>query len=311
MIKVFIKILAIIILLLTNQTFAWSHKGHQVVGEIAYNNLDSKSQNKLNILLDELIKNLPAHDKRYLKKQSYSLSKLSRLSGLPDTWKNLNINTLISNLNISNTGAFKDTPQENSYDWHYQSKIIKYDLTGKSEKSEQVGKLSQVLTSLISSSKAIKNPVSKAAVIIFISHLTADAHQPLHALGRELQYKPNKNDKGGNKFCLIEKKNTSCKRNLHQYWDNAGRSITNDTNLLIIANKISADYKKSIFNDQIINLKVENWLQESFEYWPSVYNTPENKMPDKQYQNMTQVICHKRLALAGYRLAEVIKDILA
>lgn len=77
------------------------------------------------------------------------------------------------------------------------------------------------------------------------------------------------------------------------------------------ATDIRKEFPKNKFNDKIRILDPNEWAKESYnEAERFVYkNIAENSAPSAEYLKGGQKIAKERIALAGYRLAELFKDI--
>jgi len=143
-------------------------------------------------------------------------------------------------------------------------------------------------------------------------HLIGDIHQPLHATTR---YTPTdeSGDAGGNGFKL----NVSAPGNLHGFWD-SGLGLLNNS-IVRPLNSDAADYLSNMADmimaytaNITINATWTNsteWAMESYylaiEY---AYNITEWSTPSAEYIAAGWPIVQQRLGLAGYRLAQVLKN---
>jgi hypothetical protein len=165
---------------------------------------------------------------------------------------------------------------------------------------------------------------NRAEALRFILHFVGDIHQPLHATSRDTDQLP-EGDAGGNKFPIAPPAiviDDRPPRNLHSLWDlgcgifpyvprnfrpldPAGRQ-----QIEAIADKVEqADPEKSL--PQRKDLNPQDWANESFTVAKDfVYSLQEGSSPSREYLLKGQVICEKRAALAGYRLAEVLNKLL-
>jgi len=165
----------------------------------------------------------------------------------------------------------------------------------------------------------------RADALRFLLHFVGDVHQPLHATSRDTDTLPN-GDAGGNRFRIeppdIYANDSRPPRNLHIIWDLACgflseskmdfRPLTTDgrDQMKKLGDEAQEAYPmKSL--PQARNLDPNVWANESFEQDVKfVYSLPEGSKPSDAYLAQGQKICEKRLALAGYRLSEVLNKIL-
>ncbi|MEP6924399.1 MAG: S1/P1 nuclease, partial [Pyrinomonadaceae bacterium] len=144
-------------------------------------------------------------------------------------------------------------------------------------------------------------------------------HQPLHCSGRVTTLEP-AGDQGGNLF-LITPADAPKTDNLHWYWDSIlTRSIprvNDEPDSIYIANLASTLTKKhpaKEFADKLKAGKFDQWQQEGFEIATTeVYpaSLKRNQMPSENYRKRAAAIAEQRLALAGYRMANLLNQIFA
>ncbi len=289
--------------------FAWNQVGHQLISEIAYSELTKDKQVKLDKVLDNLIKNLPPDEKKIYKNQPYQLSKLAKLSVLPDSWKNRTLESIMYNLRIDDNEFNNNLPLSKTFDWHYKDSLVPEKTNSKNYNKQNMGKLDIVFDPLLINTKSTKNLPEKALGIIFLSHLLADAHQPMHAMTKILDQKL---DKGGNRFCLqkASKLTEHCTYNLHSYWDSGAKTLNPKQNLGNLQKEIVSANPKKHLTKKIKVQQIQVWLNESYNYWPQVYNTEQDSYPSVEYKNTVLLITNQRIALAGYRLSNSLNEIL-
>jgi hypothetical protein len=155
------------------------------------------------------------------------------------------------------------------------------------------------------------DPTRRAVLLAWILHLTGDVHQPLHASARVSAASP-EGDKGGNDFKLDDD------HNLHSYWDGAitrldgqwqpGEHTVSD---LVggIAAGIMRRYPRSRFVARMEPGRVESWAHESFvtaktRLYPASLH--QGQAPPASYVAMTKAVAEPAVALAGYRLADLL-----
>lgn len=143
----------------------------------------------------------------------------------------------------------------------------------------------------------LKNPNSnqyeKAFFIRFILHLTGDAHQPLHCINFFSVDYP-RGDNGGN----------AEPNHLHAQWDNGlglfdehcGFSSSKARRANCFADKIQAEYPENYFKNKVSDVNPQDWVNESFEI--------------AKTQTQSQAVIKQQLALAGYRLANLLNSLL-
>jgi hypothetical protein len=142
----------------------------------------------------------------------------------------------------------------------------------------------------------------------WLEHLIGDVHQPLHLTSRFLRSQP-KGDEGGNLVFVGRG------RNLHSLWDDAAapRDLSDD-GIVRYAREITAEYPAGT----ALSLDPLEWAAESFELDKSAVYTfgPETGSREHPlilpplYEEKAKKIARQRVALAGYRLAEVLNKYL-
>ena len=161
----------------------------------------------------------------------------------------------------------------------------------------------------------------KALAIAWLEHLIGDIHQPLHSSARVTDTEP-KGDQGGNLFLLTPQGTPRDKQeNLHWFWDSiVVRNVPNkddecDINFLEpLAQKIMKEYPFDKMQGRLALDKYDAWAKESltaaqndvFSADLKRFETPSDKYKKKAYK-----IAEERLALAGYRLGELLNQALS
>jgi len=155
----------------------------------------------------------------------------------------------------------------------------------------------------------------KAIAIAWILHLIGDLHQPLHTSARVTETEP-KGDMGGNLF-LLRPQGTlrSDQVNLHWYWDSIiGRNVPNSANacdsayLEPIAQKIMKEYPFAKMEKRLDADVFEAWVKDSLTYAQHDVFSPDLKrfeMPSEKYKKKAYEVARLRLAMAGYRMADM------
>lgn len=166
---------------------------------------------------------------------------------------------------------------------------------------------------------ALASDADKAVALAWILHVGGDIHQPLHASARVTKYDP-KGDQGGNLFVLSPKGATGEDRvTLHWYWDSiVGRNIARtgdacDSNYLIpIALDLMKKHPPAKMRGRLEIGQFNKWQAESFQIASTKLYPPSLKfgeMPSEDYQKMAFETAQEQIALAGYRLGEMLNRI--
>jgi hypothetical protein len=174
----------------------------------------------------------------------------------------------------------------------------------------------RIVEQLGSLSKLLADPAApageRAVALAWIEHLTGDLHQPLHATARITKVSP-EGDRGGNGFRL----NVD---DLHGFWDGAvSRSYwrwfweSDEGFGERIAERIEALHPRSEFPTDLELSDFEGWAQDSFAIAKAEVYAPElerGRRPPAAYERKATEIARRRVALAGYRLGELVNRLL-
>jgi len=159
----------------------------------------------------------------------------------------------------------------------------------------------------------------KAVELKRLIHYIGDLHQPLHASNRYKGKRDTKGDFGGNLF-FIRHYHQFKYNNLHFIWDHVFNALGVDERMdrltegsygtvVAYSLKIMQEYPRSILSSQLQeNNTADSWAEESFKISRTVVyaGIEEHKAPTLSYINKGTKIVMQRLALAGYRIADVI-----
>ncbi len=208
-------------------------------------------------------------------------------------------------------------------DWHYADTFWR-DANGKVEIlnnfQEPKGK---AVEQLFAFDKMLRDKnasdADKAIALAWILHLGGDVHQPLHTSGRVTALE-SKGDQGGNTFELMPKDAPRENRvSLHWFWDSiVGRNIPRKNDacdseyLPAIAQQMTKKYPFAKMQSRLKLGKFDEWQQEGFriastKLFPDTLK--RNEMPSENYKKMAFEIAQEQIALAGYRMGEMLNQI--
>ncbi|HEU4559090.1 MAG TPA: S1/P1 nuclease [Longimicrobium sp.] len=160
----------------------------------------------------------------------------------------------------------------------------------------------------------------RALGLAWMLHLVGDIHQPLHASGRVTPQDP-WGDAGGNDFRLeITNPQTQSRRSLHSLWDGIMTSSLqkqpNESSaefLARAATEVAGRHPRSEFSGEIGQREFRDWAAASVAIArQSVYAAPlvRNQAAPPAYRQAAFNAAEPRVALAGYRLADLLNQAL-
>jgi hypothetical protein len=263
-------------------TYSWNALGHMVIAQIAYDNLKPEVKNKVDIMISNLNHEYP------------SITSFYQLGPWADS------------LRIQKIDIYSH--------WHYTD--IAFSVDGAPIKSlndnENVVWAIDQIEPIVANNKA--NPYERARFLAFLVHFVADIHQPLHTVSRISASTPD-GDKGGNFYHIKFPASNSKKISLHKLWDQGIDVFAGEATFAKVAslsNQITALYSKKYFDAKLLDLKSDHWASEGLQTATDmVYSTPENQLPSDDYLQSGRQMAQQKAALAGYRLAAVLNQLLA
>jgi hypothetical protein len=295
------KILLIVFLLLSRElSLAWSSPGHMTIAAIAYRELsDSQKQ-----AVTELLKHHPDYEKW---KQSWQIN-------IPD----FDLDTFI--FMRASTWPDEIRRKGNPYDhpeWHY----IDYPLEPPAfPDNPSPFPTNDILYGISQSEKMIRDtnssPEARAAYFSWLIHLVGDIHQPLHCSTLvNTNYAAPAGDRGGNNFYV---RPAEAPVNLHSVWDRALGGTVNPRTQLNYAIQISTEQPRASLPELSKDKTPVAWSKESraiaiesgYLRGKLAGSTQRDSAPalPEGYTKSMKTIAEKQAALAGYRLADEIRD---
>jgi len=265
--------------------WSWSDTGHIVVAEIAYRELkpDVKAQ------VDRLI----------------------RIGADPKTNTFVTAACYLDDLK-DRTGAHRE--------WHYINWPFSPDGTPLPSSLETENVLTALHQCIAQLQRKTLPPAARAEALRAVIHLVGDVHQPLHCATRYTAAHP-QGDRGGNGFPIkggwVGRERVD---NLHLYWDSALGLLTpverpltptGKRRIRYLADWISAAFPRARL-PQLCHSDPRQWALEShnlaLQY--AYGGLREGWKPSLRYLSRGRWIARQRLALAGYRLADLLNRIL-
>jgi hypothetical protein len=305
---------------------AWSAAGHRVIANIAYDRLDDEARAKIvgslrrhedfdkrfkERLPTEIRAGSPEED-RWIFLQASLWPDLIR--SVPkysfDTWHYINIPYFMTPLDKA---ALEKTIKPNtSFD-------VPAPLTDEAKK--KLNCVQALKLSLQTIARADSSDADKAIAYCWIMHIAGDMHQPMHstALITRGRFQGSEGDRGGNSIKTLQS------RNLHAFWDGliGGEQTLNAIRGRAAEILASPEYKKAA-DASTKNLDPGAWAHEShtlaceFAYdRASILAEVALRETEGQLTNVDLPVeyrkeagrhAQRRVAEAGYRLAEILKN---
>jgi hypothetical protein len=305
MLKNFV-IAALGLLTTTAAALAWDDQGHMMVAAIAYDRLTPATKARVAQLL--ALNQYPTNGRNNAGAAEQDKAAFMMAATAPDAIKHhtgyIDDGEDPTNAPEPDRNSGFDDPFMHKY-WHYIDLPFSPDGTGlvrppTINAQERIHLSRQTLASNASDEL-------KAFDLIWLLHLVADVHQPLHATSRfTADADPTKGDRGGNavKVCA-----PSCHGELHAFWDDVlGTQETVTVAIAAARHLPMPDSSQAKISDEV------QWIQESFDAaQQEVYVDPVGVgngpyTLDATYRTHAKKIAKERAALAGVRLANLLNQ---
>jgi hypothetical protein len=262
-------------LLTASHVCAWNALGHQLVAQIAYDNLSPNAKitfGKYNQSMDTVYK--------------------------PLTW--------------INAAVWLDTLRYQDINWFNKYHYIDIPFSEDSSSLPAYPEENAVFA-IENAQRLLANkyptPVDKGLALRILLHVVGDIHQPLHTSTRISKQFP-QGDRGGN-FVRLPRNRIA--KNLHAYWDRGGGLLKpkrrySQEKIEELASRLQ---KKWSCRSEPVKTTPLDWAIESHAIAESIVykKLTANLYPNKSYQKLTQKITEHQLALAGCRLARLLNHL--
>src|SRR5215831_3358102 len=213
--------------------------------------------------------------------------------------------------------------------WHYINWPFKPEGQPASVQTREPASVN-ILTAMAENERVVRSgtdPEQKAIALAWLFHLVGDIHQPLHTAQLFTVDYPN-GDRGGNEICV---RATQARQpmDLHRFWDGV---ITSSQNLTRLRNQATALRNRQEFQrsqlTELASTDFESWAKESYEIATKIayrngglIGAPRNGSKDCStvttapplpagYVLSVSRIADRRMILAGYRLAGLLKQMI-
>jgi hypothetical protein len=289
---------------------AWNRTGHRAIALIAYNQLDEGTRQKIAVLLR---KNPIAYD-RWEERRTNS-------DRDPAADAFMNAATFPDDVRAPSQFAREFHHSKHHYvSFRYDPREPNRTIVEPPADEENILTSYRKYIETVKGTKAGIADTDKAVALAWIFHQEGDIHMPLHAIARFSATFP-EGDHGGNLVTPFPNPRGSrpWSKNLHGYWDDMlgdDDRVTSFARLDEAVAVLVSEYPRKSFSDaELKQDDIRAWALESAELCKStVY---KNLDPDIKgfaalpvaYEAEAQLVARRRIALAGYRLAEVLKDL--
>ncbi len=257
-------------------SLAWNATGHRLVSTIAYHHLQPQTKAQVKQMLQHL-GNSPTQTGFVRAGLWMDIIKIDNIK-LFSQWHYVNLPYAVDNTPV-------DLPNSQNLQWA----------------------LDQVRTALASPRLTDQD---KAFFLRFLLHLVADAHQPMHCISYFSPQFPH-GDKGGNLY-QVKWRNTT---NLHRLWDQglglfAQSPPLSPAAINKMAQAIEKEYPQDDYGQQADDLAISAWIQACYSIAKSFsYTVPVRAKPNSKYMTEGRQIVDQQIALAGYRLANLLNQL--
>jgi hypothetical protein len=299
----------LLICIVSGPLFAWNKATHMVTGAIAYRELEANSPETLAQLLS-LLREHPHYQTRWL-------DKINRLA-LSEEEKDMYLFMLAARWpdDIRNGDKAYHHPG-----WHYINYPFSpfgWEPEGNSAREKNGNNIVYTYRKNLNILQSSAEAGKKAVALCWVLHLIGDVHQPLHTTALFSAQYP-QGDKGGNLF-YIKARPDAKTINLHAFWDGL---LTGSDNFQSVAN--TATRLRHTFQRQslpeLTHSRFSDWTAESVSLArEKVYlngTLRGSSDPDagallpSGYAFAARELAQRRVALAGYRIADALISVVS
>ena len=296
----------------------WNDVGHMTVATIAYEQLSPRVRTRV----DSLLRRHPDYEvmTRGLAPggSDFGMRVFMRASTWPDFIKGdprFYNEARAQSQPTRRLPGFPDMMQHR--DWHYLDQPYSADGTPPREPETP-----NALTQIVACARALGDPgvheVTQSYGLSWLLHLVGDVHQPLHAISR-FSRQHTRGDAGGNAVRLQSGPAPGDTTNLHSFWDGILGRDRNPDPVVALARRIVAEHppvassETAVRGDSTLEGTVKDWIDESATLSRYVVYTvgPEGESErvgvTPEYRALAESVARHRVALAGYRMANLIE----
>lgn len=304
-------LLAACLLLAATPLLAWNAAGHRLVAAIAWQELGSAERTALGKLLGAH-PDVERWDKKIRAGDEPDFIRFSEAS----TWAD----------DIRHDPRFFDEGREAATatlpgfpdmarrrGWHY----VNLPLGGAPRRGIPEGEIDRRIVGL---AKTVADPRSdagaRAYALVWLIHLVADIHQPLHVATRHDAH--GEHDAGGNAVAVFDPDHPRhAETNLHAWWDDLpGPSSLRGMRLIEISEWLRRSHPPAVASPREAVGDAAHWREESFRLardfvYPRAATTAAQPLTiTAAYRDEARQIANERIARAGHRLAALLRELL-
>lgn len=300
-----------------NPALAWNKAGHMVTGAIAYSVLKQDSPPTIDKVV-AVLKKHPAYEKRW--------QKMIHQPYVPEGDRNLYLFMLAARWPDDARGDPTFYPPDLHRDrWHYINLPYKPDGQPDDVQTAPPDEISifRGYEANLARLGTTTPDTDRAVALCWIFHLIGDVHQPLHTTSlftTQFQKEDGKliGDRGGTRFYIRAREEGSV-ISLHKLWDDLilGSDRFLDTRNEAIKLRLRPEFARD---------KLTELAETEFTHWASKESLPlarevvyrQGRLPGssvkseapvlhEEYTGAAKAVAERRVVLAGYRLAAVLK----
>lgn len=308
-----IAVLLAAVFIFTSPLTAWDDAGHKLTTYIAWEQMSPTARERAFKLLSSAPEDshLSAF---YLQDARSAATRQREFFMLASTWADI-----VRDRDFKNRYA-----KYHKGDWHYADTFWR-GADGKVDVLENFAEpKGKAVEQLYAFDKLLRDDdaanADKAVALAWVLHLGGDIHQPLHTSARVTDNDP-KGDQGGNLFLLSPKDAKGEDRvNLHWFWDSIiRRNVVRQNDacdsdyLPPIARAMMKKYPAAKMQNRLKLGKFDEWQQEGFRIASAKLYPASLKFgvdAPEEYKKMAFEIAEEQIALAGYRMGEMLNRIL-
>ncbi|MFL5539777.1 MAG: S1/P1 nuclease [Longimicrobiaceae bacterium] len=275
---------------------AWDNVGHEVVARIAWQNLTPAARMRVIQLLNSAAPNIRLRQLRPATGLDRDQIYFVRAATWPD---------IIKNPGPGHSFDMRDSHFRDRF-WETASDGTPRDRNDLQPEGHAVDRIQAFSASVGHTGNASVH----ARELAWLLHLVGDIHQPLHA---ESHIPPPGGDRGGNDFSQIF--------NLHSFWDQLIFRSRGDSLQAGYIDRIAADlmqrFPRASLASELKPGQFAAWADEGYEiskreaYMDGAHPLARNQSPTVAYHARAVRIAERRIALAGYRLADLLNHALS